>query len=379
MTITVLREPSPYCFIGNSVAFEVETDSYDAIVVEIISNGVTQSTLYYPYKNGETYRIPFDIADYLYIPSETSEYPEGDIISPLSNFSIPYQVKIGDDYVFNGVAFKGGVNNDTLAVMGKEGYDIFSYRLGSHFEQFLFTTRTHSKIVKLRESELYPFVFIHPGIDISFKSESGEITVPAQAEDTICVMDVEAIRLNYFYQFSETPDNIEVWTAGEKSFTIQILPSHISEERYKVKFKNSFGAYEVIEVVGTANHEPQLSEPDIYQSLTEFGFYSDRRDRLSIQDIIKVETGYKSKEEILFIRDMVCSEETYFIYPDGSYYRCNISVDNMAYREKRVTPESIPLIITNENDSRYVSPYLDWSTLITGAGVFDETFDDTYE
>lgn len=380
MTITILQEPSPYCFIGNAVVFEVQTDSYAAVVVEIISNGVSQKASYYPFKKGDVYRVPFNIAGYLYISSQTSDYPEGDPISALSDFSIPYQVKIGEDYVFDGIAFKGGIDNQTLTVLDKEGFDIFSYRLGSHFEQFLFTTRTHSKTIKLKENELYPFVFIHPGIDITFKSESGNlITIPAQTENAICVMDIATIRLNYFHQSGETPNYLEVWTAGQKAFTIQIIPKQISEESYLIKFKNSLGAYEIIEVVGTASHEPQISEPDIYQSLTGLGFYSDRRDRLSIQDIIKVETGYKTKDEILFIRDLVCSDETYFIYPNGSYFRCNVSVDKMAYKEKRVMPESIPLIITDENDSHYVSPHLDWSTLISATGIFDDTFDDTHE
>jgi hypothetical protein len=380
MTITIFKEPSPYCFIGNAVTFEVQTDSYGAIVVEIISNGVSQKASYYPFKKGDIYTSRFNIAGYTSISSHTSDYPEGDPISPLSDFSIPYQVKIGEDYVFDGIAFKGGIDSQTLTVLGREDFDIFSYRLGSHFEQFLFTTRTHAKLVKLRESELYPFVFIHPGIGISFKSESGNtIIIPAQTEDSICVMDIAAVRLNYLYQFGETPHIIEVWTAGEKTFTIQIVPKQVSEESYLIRFKNSLGAYELIEVVGAASHEPQLSEPDIYQSLTGFGFYSDRRDRLSIQDIIKVETGYKTKDEILFIRDMVCSDETYFIYPDGSYFRCNVSVDKIAYQHKQVTPTSIPLIITNENDSRFVSPHLDWNSLISRAGIFDETFDDTFE
>lgn len=111
MTITVLKEPSPYCFIGNMVTFEVQSDSYGAIVVEIICKGESQKTSFYPFKKGDAYRIPFDIAGYLYIPSETEEYPQGQIISALSDFSIPYQVKIGEDYVFEGIAFKGGIDN----------------------------------------------------------------------------------------------------------------------------------------------------------------------------------------------------------------------------------------------------------------------------
>jgi len=379
MNITVLKEPRPYCFIGNSVNFEVQADSYGAIVVEIISNGVSQKASYYPFKKGNLYSIPFDIAGYLYMTSEADEYPLGGMISPLSGFSIPYQVKIGNDYIFNGVAFKGGINNQTLAILGKEDLDIFSYRLGSHFEQFLFTTRTHSKQIKIRESELYPFVFIHPGIDITFVSAAGEITVPARAENSICVLDIDAVRKSLYNLYGETPENIEVWVALEKAFSIRITPNQVSEESYRIRFKNSLGAYELVEVVGSASHEPSISEPDIYQSLSDYGFYTDRRDRLSLQDVIKVETGYKTKDEILFIRDLVCSEETYFIYSDGSYFRCNISVDKITYQEKQATPTSIPLIITNENDSRYVSPPLDWSSLISRTGIFDDTFDDTFE
>lgn len=379
MTITVLKEPSPYCFIGNAVTFEIESDSYGAIVAEIISNGTSQKISYYPFKKGDMYRVPFDIAGYLYIESEAIEYPQGDMISSISNFSIPYQVKIGDDYIFNGVAFQGGLDNQLLSTLWQEGFDIFTYRLNSHFEQFLFTTRTHSRTIRLRESELYPFVFIHPGIDISFRSESSKtITTPAQAQGSICIMDIRAIRLNYLDQFGDIPNCIEVWVASEKAFTIRILPKQVSEESYLIKFKNSFGAYELIEVVGKANYEPLLSDPDIYQSLTDFGFYADRRDRLSIQDIIKVKTGYKTKDEILFIRDMVCSDETYFIFPDQSFFRCTVTTDSFSYPEKQIIPQSVSLIITNCNKSNFVSPPITRDLLDSDNGIFDETFDETF-
>lgn len=364
MTISVLKEPSLYCFIGNAISFEVETDSYGAVVVEIICKGESQMASYYPFKKGEIYKTKFDIAGYLYASLETEEYPQGEVVSILSDFSLPYQVKIGEDYIFNGTAFKGGIDNGTLAVLAKMEVDIFSFRLTEYSEQFLFTTRTHSNIIKVRETELYPFVFIHPGVDIVIKSESGNaITSAALAKDSICVLDIAAVRENFHEEYEELPNKIDIWISDTNAFSIQIVPKQVSEERYFIRFKNSLNAFEVVEVVGTAKHEPNISEPTIYQSLTEHGFYSDRRERLTIQDVLKVESGYKTKDEILFLRDLICSEETYFIYPDGFSFRCNVSVDKLAYLEKRVTPESVALIVTNENDSRYISP--DFSAFFT--------------
>ena len=380
MSLTVTRQPNPYCFTGNAITFEVLTDACEAIVVDIICKGITQLASYYPFRQGDSYIVRFDIADYLYREADHEDYPSGQIIAPLDNFAIPFQVKIGDDYTFEGTAFKGGIDNRTLAALAKEGFDIFTYRLNSRFEQFLFTTRTHAKVVRVRESELYPFVFIHPGGPVTISSENGATATGFDfPQGTVCMLDVAAVREHFLLTSGKDCNTIAVSPAGEYAFSVQVMPNQPSEDRYLIRFRNSLGAFEVVEVVGTATHEPEIGEADTYLTLTNHGFYEDRRDRLSLKDVKKVETGYKTKEEILFIRDMVCSDEAYFIYPDGTSFRCNVSADQMKYSHRQTAPTSIPLVVTDVNNSRYVAPELDWSTLADFDTVFDDSYEGTFE
>lgn len=378
MNISILKQPGRYCFIGNAVAFELQIDSYQAIIVDVICNGQTYKASYYPFKKGEVYYARFDIAGYLYSESTLTDYPLGQIVQPLAGFVIPYQVKIGE-YVFDGIAFKGGIDDYTQSLLQKEGFDIFSYRLASYFDQFLFTTRTHNKTVKLRGSELYPFVFIHCGLPVTFKSVTGKtISTTPKAEGTVCVLDPSALRAEFDRLFNEIPNSIEVWIADSCSFTLQIMPAQVSEEKYLIRFRNSLGAFEVVEVTGTGNHEPEVSDSVNYQSLNEFDIFEEHRKRVSMREVIKVESGYKTRDEILFLRDLVCSEEAYFIQEDGSAFRCNVTVDKFAYRHKQITPTSIPLIVTHVNESRFISPSVDMTTLAESSGVFDQIFDETF-
>lgn len=377
--ITITREPNIYSFTGNSIIFELLADSPDIINVQIIVEGITRNTSYYPYSEDNLYKVRMEISDFLIRDSDTMQIPTGEILAPLAGFALTYQVKIGSEYSFEGFAFRGGITHHDFKLLAENGFDIFSYRLGSYFNQFLFTTRTHSKEIKIKETELYPFIFINPGIDFHFKSESGHLlTVPSVTTAT-AVLDVQALRSRYQLLYNETPNRFEVSLADDTSFIIRIEPGQISEEKYLIRFRNSLGAYEVTEVVGKATHTPELADENVFSVFNSYDFFEDRRDRVSSKAVLKVETGFKHRRELPFILDMIKSDEIYFIYPDESFFRCHVKAETPKYAHKMVTPTSISLIITEVMDEIFVSPKLDVELLFSGAGIFDETFDDTYQ
>lgn len=60
------------------------------------------------------------------------------------------------------------------------------------------------------------------------------------------------------------------------------------------------------------------------------------------------------------LQDMIKSDEAYFIYPDGFEQRCHVSVDTLRFRNRIVSPTSVPLKIRMVDDEVYVSPYRDF-------------------
>ncbi len=396
MVISVLKQPGAYCFLGNPVDFQFSSQEYGAIDVSVSCGGETFTQSYYPFQKDGLYYFKFDISNFLYRESGISSFKQGiDLISELPNFSTQFTVKIEKviesdfsindipvlvDFVFNGIAFQGGVNDQQFGAFQANNLDIFSYRLNNPDKQYLFTTRTHSKTIRLKETEMYPFVFLHPGKEIVFRSEAGNvITSQAKSKGTVCLLDLYKVKDKFAFDFDDFTSKIEVLTAGNLSFTFIIEESKAIEERCKIRFRNSLGAFEIIEVTGSANHEPTFSEENTFKTITDFNYFEKRNNRAAITDVLKVETGYKNKEDIDFIRDMICSDEVYFYYPDNSFFRCIVKVDKISYRHRIISPTSIPLIVSEIGTGEYISPELNKNSLSAKSNrIFDLSFDNTF-
>jgi len=353
MAITVTKAPNAYSFAGNPVVFEVSTDSSEPVGVEISIGGKIYSTVYYPFLISEnSYEIDMNLSDFLQFENQVA-IPENEIISVIDGFAQPYQVKIGSEYVFNGVALRGGISNQAYKELEENGYNIFTLRLLLYYYQFLFTTRTNGAEIKIRESELYPFIFIHPGVPIVFKTETGdEIITLAHPEGTICAMNIQSV----LTQMPEGTRRIDIYISGITSFHFTILPGKLSEEKYRLRFRNSLGAFEMLEVTGRAMHTPEFAEENLWQTLTELDFYEERRSRVKSKGIIEVETGYRERDEFSFILDLIQSDEIYFIYPDGDSFRCHVKADNAQYRNRMTEPTSINLKVTPVLEEEFVLP-----------------------
>jgi len=373
-----IQEPHEYCFAGNPVVFELMVDSDNLVNVEVIFNNESKFLSYRPYKVNDQYRVYFDLYGLLSLGNTPVDYTVGEIIAPLSGFSLLYTVKIDDEYTFTGIAFRGGITKRAIEKLTDNKLNIFSARLGSHFDNFLFTIRTNAKEIKIRDTELYPFVFINPKIDFVFKSGSGNIiNVPADTINDICVLDVQALIDMFALEYEETLTSVDVMPAGQEAFKITIVPGQISEERYKIKFRNSIGAFEVVEVTGIANIAPEFSEENTFETLTSYNFFKEMRDRVLSREVINVETGYKTREELSFILDMIKSDESYFIFPNGQYFQCKVSADNPAYRYKMVTPTSFALQVTDVYDEEFSMPDMEY--IFGYDRYFDEHYSDNYE
>jgi hypothetical protein len=358
--ITVTKIPRQNVFAGNPVVFELETDSDEVVVVEVVARGRSHFSSYFPFLDDGVYRVKMELSGYLQPPDTPLAIPSGSVIASLDGFIIPYTVKIGEDYEFSGNAFRGGVSNKIYARLADNGYDIFSYRLNSSRRQFLFTTRTNDNEVRLRDTELYPFVFLNKQIPLSFVSPAGNsIDINTAGFGPVCVMDITALREAFDEQYGEIPDVIKVYASGNLAFSFIISPGKLAEEKYRLRFLNSLGAYELFEVTARASRSCEFGEEDLYNVMNGYDFFEERKTRTSSRDKIEVETGHRLRHEMPFILDMIKSEEVYFMYPSGQEFRCRVSTDAFKHRERITEPTNIPLTITELTDERFALPPVD--------------------
>ncbi len=354
--------PDEYCFIGNPMIITIEGDSAEEVVVDIMINNEQIIDLsFLLFGSGSGYKNSYDISKII-APFFQKHAPSvGSIIAPLEGFILNYSITVRNFSTgFSGKALYGGINNYNYARLKEAGLNMFSYRLMNYNQQFLFTTRTNANQICLRETELYPFVFIHPGEDITIITSAGRVVIPNKySKNTVCTLDIEAVRKLVFETYRELPSYMAV-TVGEKTiFQISIAENQLSEENYLVRFRNSLGAYELIELTGTATDQTTFPDEDTWMGFHPYNFFEEKRNRVSSRAEIVANTGYKTKEELAFLLDMVKSDEIYFTDlsdPDRKEYRCLVTPEELQVPRKIVVPQSLSLNIRLVSDEQYVSP-----------------------
>lgn len=367
--------PAEYSFTGNPMLITLVGDASEEVILGVEVNGthVIDLSLVLLDRNGQ-YGGSIDIARILVSFFKKFYYGTGQPVAPLADFYIDYTINLRNypDVAFNkftGKAFYGGVNAENYARLKSWGWDMFRYRLANYERQFLFTTRTNSNHLVLRESELYPFVFIHPGKPISIITSSVRVLIPdVQPENTVCTLDLEAIRNIIADVYNELPSFFAVAVGGSTLFDVSIVSGQVSEENYILRFRNSLGAYEQMEVTGNATDRTTFSEEELWMSRNNTRHYfEERRNRVISREGLLVNTGYKSKEDLAFIVDMIKSDEIYFIDmsdPMQRERRCHIIPEEQKVSRRMTQPQSVALKIRFVTDDMFESPeiVLDYPT-----------------
>jgi hypothetical protein len=258
----------------------------------------------------------------------------------------------------------GGVSNKALRCLHSINQTIFEYRLMNHEKQFLFTTRTNSRTIRLRESELYPFCFIMPAGDIQIRTQCGMVldidhSLPA---GSIAALNPKMI-LKYFYeQYKETVSLFGLFLNKKYIFSISIIPSALSTNRLILRFRNSLGCYEQIEVTGRAEHAPEFDEEQlygVYDPVTED--FVENRFRRSYNDVIKASVGYKLPDELNFIRELLSSDDVYLIDEDIEKLKVNVSAENFTMKLNPFEPQTVNVTIRVADREQLITPTFNYT------------------
>jgi len=371
MIIGIDRNISEWALSGLPIKYKIYSDKIEQIVVELSfyeENAVLLESIklsYHTFQSGNEFITNIDISDFVQrqfdLIRHKASFDEKAIISPLENFVLICQVKI-ENYQHAFMSIDGGLPPQIYAILKIAGKDLFSYRLLNSDNQFLLTTRTNGRDVILRETELFPFAFIHPKLPIYFATRSNRTIIQPPADsDGFHVMNIKALREMFCLLYNELPSYIAVYVGGDYVFSISITDSLISPEKFILKFRNSLGWFEMIEVTGSGNFISEISETETYMRFDEStDSYKKQRNNVSFEHSIEVESGIKNEAELYFLQDMLRSKEIYFI--DGDNVReCIATTEKLKIPRYITNPQSVPLTIEFVEASQYYSSDLDFS------------------
>ena len=227
------------------------------------------------------------------------------------------------------IAWKGGINKTDYRYLRNHETDIFSAKFLNYSGNFFFTTRTYGWAITMKETELEPLAFIMPQISgeeqghISVKEVVTGHTVQIEgAPGILMALNMEAVRKHFYVQYGVLANLFDImnpYHPGRTACRIAIEEAPGAQERCAVRFLNSFGVYERIDLVGKATIQlaGNQDEDTVYQVYDEdTDSFTKKRVRIPIGSTYKIQTGIKRGDELAFIQDMLASDSVYLALPD---------------------------------------------------------------
>lgn len=263
-------------------------------------------------------------------------------------------------------AWKGGISKKEFKRLRNIGTDIFSLKFLNESCNFFFTTRSNDWRIMMRETELYPLCFIYPGHELKITEllTGQSLTVPGTAGN-FYALNLEAVRLKFFTDYGVLANLFDVYSGDTFALRIGIEQSPTVRERYRLRFLNSYGTYEVFSLEGEASVTPGMDEDEDavfrrYDEITD-DYYSDRI-RTEIQEAVTVKTGFKRPQEIRFLLDLLSSDDVYLAGYGREEIKVIPSAEEFSYRVRPDAPQNVTLKLT------FAEKESNWTGEITESG-----------
>lgn len=251
------------------------------------------------------------------------------------------------------IALPGGISKQNYRRLGGpfSSHDIFTDRFCAVDTNCFLTTRTAGWRILMKETELYPLYCISDrGADwFQFvEKATGQSWEVDDIERGIYALDVEALRRYFFDEFGVLANSFDIYHRNKYACRLVIEQADPSRERYRLKFRNSLGVFEIIEITGEMSITPQWEDAEEaifkrYDSMTDD--YISARDRIERKQKITVETGTKRPDETRFLMDMLGSDEVYLLDLAGLPVRVIPSAEEFIYKQRPESPQSFTLTL----------------------------------
>lgn len=272
----------------------------------------------------------------------------------------------GEEDNLSFTAWKGGISKKEFKRLRNMGTDIFSLKFLNESCNFFFTTRSNDWRIMMRETELYPLCFIYPEHELKITEllTGQSLAIPGTAGN-FYALNLEAVRLKFFTDYGVLANLFDVYNGDTFALRIGIEQSPTVRERYRLRFLNSYGVYEVFSLEGEASVTPGMDEDEDavfrrYDEITD-DYYSDRI-RTEIQEAVTIKTGFKRPQEIRFLLDLLSSDDVYLSGYGREEIKVIPSAEEFSYRVRPDAPQNVTLKLT------FTDKESNWTGEITESG-----------
>lgn len=262
----------------------------------------------------------------------------------------------------------GGISRQNHKRLVEIDSDIFQHRFLNPKVNFFLTTRTSAWHLSIKETELYPLYFLASAGDVIriIDNTGKNVYENSDIDEGVYALDLKALRKYFITNGNILSSLYDVYYNSHFSCRIAIERCNASHDRYRLKFRNSLGVFEIIELTGEISITPEYSDSEDskfmrYDPITA-AFYSDR-ERIERGQSVSIGTGVKSPDETRFLMDMLASEEVYLLDMTPLPVKVIPSVENMSYSPRPEVPQKFTLKLElSSSETNIMQDILDGST-----------------
>lgn len=266
----------------------------------------------------------------------------------------------GDKKTLQQKVVLGGISKRAMRHLNQEGSNIFTFKLLNAAGNFFMSTRSETRELVIRETELRPLLFIAPKAEFTITAAEGLTKVIEGLTIGQCyALNLEALRRWFFDNENVLLNQFVVSTDEGEAVTIVISPATTEKERYYLEFLNSYGCYECIDVSGKPTLDQDTGEEETYGKYDELvNDYVESRERLKTVDTIHVQTGFKTGKDLLFLLDMLSSDDIYLLGYEDREIKVNASADSLAIAKTMGQPQSLPITLKFADSEKHFTQAL---------------------
>lgn len=341
--ISASISPTPIALAGNPVVLSIYSTSVATFKIDNIYTGSVEAG---------TTDIHIDEILQELLPAwsfrDIPENQQNNRVVPVGiyrDYTITVTNTQGNRTTLSHTIIPGGVSKDTLRALVSANNNIFNFKLLNPSANLFMTSRTNGQFIVMRETEIMPLVFLYPSGNMRVVAGDITLDIPAGTERRPYALNIPAIRKELF-DSNRLYNRFDIYFDQNYSATVLLTPGAVTNARYVIEFLNSYGVYERVEVTGSINLEPEADEESIYSVYDPVvNDYVEKRDRRPSRNILQVESGFKTQEELIFLIDMLASEKIFLLGYGEQPIECTASAEDMSIALVSREPASLHITL----------------------------------
>lgn len=287
-------------------------------------------------------------------------------------------------HTFYVIAHRGGISKQNYRRLLRRGSDIFKERFVNPVCNFFMTTRTADWLIIMKETEIYPLAFIYPeeGTLRLRELQGGRYLSISGVAGELYALNLAAVR-KYFYTENNIISNaFDVYVGDNYACRIAIEEAPAVRERCRLKFRNSYGAFEIVDITGQVQIAPTFGDDKdggsykrYVQDLDDFTL---ERSRIPVTELINVSTGFKNNRELRFILDALASDEVYLLDYTDEPLRILLTAEELSYTRQPNGPQAFNLVITPADNEQNITEVITDETTGSRGRIFTDEFSEQF-